>query len=93
MYFYSYKSVRVRISPIEGAIFVCEQTLPGPDPPREVPLIHSALIVSIGISTHPMHDIHVPVTFMMMMMVNLKKITTRVSQNLILHKNADQPKA
>jgi hypothetical protein len=25
--------------------------------------------------------------------VYLKKITTRVSQNLILHKNADQPKA
>jgi hypothetical protein len=25
--------------------------------------------------------------------VYLKKVTTRVSQNLILHKNADQPKA
>jgi hypothetical protein len=25
--------------------------------------------------------------------VYLKKITTRVSQNLLLHKNADQPKA
>jgi hypothetical protein len=25
--------------------------------------------------------------------VHLRKITTRVSQNLILHKNADQPKA
>ncbi len=25
--------------------------------------------------------------------VYLKKITTRMSQNLILHKNADQPKA
>jgi hypothetical protein len=25
--------------------------------------------------------------------VYLKKITTRVSQNLILHRNADQPKA
>jgi hypothetical protein len=36
---------------------------------------------------------------MMMMMftycnlIKLKKITMRVSQNLILHKNADQPKA